>query len=121
MGQVWSKADFDGMDNMGFQGGRGSCLAVTAQYVGEDGQWFTSDDIYEADLNVEPGFISADMSTGDGAFDSNDRVRPFMSRHPGGANFGLVDGSVQFVRESVDRKVYIVRSQIASGTVVNED
>ena len=30
----------------------------------------------------------------------------FMSRHPGGANFGLCDGSVAFVSETIDLTVY---------------
>ena len=66
MGQVWSKADFDGMDEMGFDGGRGSCLAVTAQTIGFDKVWWTSDDVYDADLNVEPAFVSVDMETAEG-------------------------------------------------------
>jgi hypothetical protein len=37
MGQVWSKADFDGSGRGAFQGGRGSVLAVTAQNPGPDG------------------------------------------------------------------------------------
>ena len=33
-------------------------------------------------------------------------LRGFRSLHPGGAQFALADGSVQFVQESVDHKVY---------------
>jgi prepilin-type processing-associated H-X9-DG protein len=32
--------------------------------------------------------------------------RSFRSLHPGGAQFALADGSVQFVNESVDHKTY---------------
>lgn len=117
MGQVWSKADFDGMDEMGFHGGRGSCLAVTAQHIGFDDQWWTDDDIYDADLNAEPAFVSADFAIDDGERDSFDRVRPFMSAHPGGAVFSYADGSTHFVSDDIDRREYIVRSHIRIGEV----
>lgn len=120
LGQVWSKADFDGMDAMGFDGGRGSCLAVTAQSIGPDGEWWTSDDIYEADLNVQPAFISADLGTGDGQIEQFDRVRPFLSAHPGGAVFSHADGSVHFVDDNIQRRTYIIRSHIRSGEVLGE-
>ncbi len=105
---------------MGFDGGRGSCLAVTAQYVGDDRAWWTDDDIYEADLNAEPGFVSADFAVADGEVDAFDRVRPFMGAHPGGAVFSHVDGSTHFVAEDIERRTYIVRSHINSGEVLSE-
>lgn len=119
MGQVWSKADFDGMDNQGFDGGRGSCLAVTAQSLGADGQLWTADDVYEADLNAEPAFVSADLEADDGRESDFDRVRPFIGPHPGGAVFSNADGSVQFVDENIDRQAYILRSHIKSGQVLS--
>ena len=105
---------------MGFDGGRGSCLAVTAQYVGDDGLWWTDDDVYDADLNSEPAFVSADFATADGVVDEFDRVRPFMSSHPGGAVFSHADGSTHFVDEGVERRTYIIRSHMSSGEVWNE-
>jgi hypothetical protein len=108
------------MDEMGFQGGRGSCLAVTAQYVGADGKWWTDDDVYDADLNAEPAFVSADMAAGDGEESALDRVRPFMSAHPGGAVFSHVDGSTHFVNQDVERRAYVVRSHISSGEVLDQ-
>lgn len=33
-------------------------------------------------------------------------VRGFRSRHPGGANFAMVDASVQFVNEGIEHKLY---------------
>lgn len=116
LGQVWSKADFNGMDNQGFSGGRGSCLAVTAQGPGPDGQYFTNDDVYEADLNVEPAFISTDANRALGGASDRDRVRPFLSRHPSGACFVHADGSTHFVAETIDRREYILRSHMNSGT-----
>ena len=117
LGQVWSAADFDGWDESGFDGGRGSCLAVTAQYVGDDGIWDTADDINDADLNAVPAMISYDSSATAGQRGGADRVRAFLSVHPGGANFVYADGSVHFYSDSVDRQNYINRSRIQSREV----
>ncbi|MEL7498620.1 MAG: DUF1559 domain-containing protein [Planctomycetota bacterium] len=116
MGQVWTKADFDGLDTQGFEGGRGSCLAVTAQGPGADGQLFTADDVYEADLNRSPAFVSSDSHGGDGIASAMDRVRPFYSNHPSGAVFVHADGSTHFVAEDIERRAYILRSHMKSGT-----
>ena len=59
MGQVWSKADFDGFNETGHHGGHGSVLAVTAQNSGVDGRFSTSDDIL-ALLNENPASVSID-------------------------------------------------------------
>jgi hypothetical protein len=107
------------MDEMGYDGGRGSCLAVTAQSVGDDNQWWTSDDVYDADLNSEPAIVSADLGVADGVEDAFDRVRPFVGLHPGGAVFSHADGSVHFVDESIERRTYIIRSHIKSGEVLS--
>lgn len=41
----------------------------------------------------------------------------FMSRHPGGAEFGLADGSVRFVPDTVDLAVYRAYATIQGGEV----
>jgi len=106
---------------MGFDGGRGSCMAATAQSIGPDNQWWTEDDVYSADLNSEPAIISADIGTGAGEENRFDRVRPFFSVHPGGAVFAHADGSVHFVSETIDQRAYIVRSHISIGEVNSEE
>ena len=106
------------MDSLGFDGGRGSCLAVTAQSIGPDQRWWTEDDIYEADLNVEPAVVSVDFGIADGVEDPRDRVRPFFSVHQGGAVFSHADGSVHFVDDTIERRTYIIRSHIKSGEVL---
>ena len=114
MGQVWSKADFDGTKTAGFDGGRGSVLAVTAQNPGPDGRFDTTDDVL-APLNVLPVSVSVDAIPGPDCQHFNDRVRGFYSFHPGGANFLLGDGSVQFVEETILGSVYRALSTIAGG------
>ena len=120
MGQVWSKADFDGVSGEGNEGGRGSCLAVTAQNPGPDGEWDTDDDILEP-LNFEPLNISIDASTS--ATDTEnplDRVRGFYSYHPSGANFVRGDGSVAFITETIEPRTYRSLSTMSGGEIINQ-
>lgn len=44
----------------------------------------------------------------------------FASRHSGGGHFCFVDGSVRFISENVDRKVYREAATIQSGEIVAE-
>ena len=112
MGQVWSSADFDGVNPDGFQGGRGSVLAVTAQNRGSDEIWDTADDL-AVPLNMVPCPVSHDHQNGN----SLDRVRGFNSLHPGGGQFGFGDGSVRFVSETIDTRTYRESSTIAGSEV----
>lgn len=88
---------------------------MTAQFVGEDGVWFTDDDVNEADLNVQPAFVSVDLGLATGERNSADHVRPFVSMHPGGGVFSHADGSTHFVSDDIDRSAYISRSHIRLG------
>lgn len=120
MGQVWSKADFDGTQNAGFQGGRGSCLAVTSQSPGPDGQWDTADDVLEP-MNAKPLNVSMDASIGPNDLENGlDRVRGYYSYHPQGANFAFGDGSVSYLNETVDAQTYRQLSTMAGGEVNNQ-
>ena len=114
MGQVWSKADFDGIDAAGFEGGRGSVLAVTGQNPGPDDVLGTEDDIL-APLNAQLVAVSIDQTPGPDCRDPMDRVRNFYSFHPGGANFLMGDGSVRFVEQGMPGPLYQALSTIAGG------
>jgi prepilin-type processing-associated H-X9-DG protein len=48
------------------------------------------------------------------------RAHGFGSDHPGGANFGMCDGSVRFVRDGVNPVVYSALGTIDGGEVVGE-
>jgi prepilin-type processing-associated H-X9-DG protein len=120
MGQVWSKADFDGRPGFGNRGGRGSVLAVTTQNPGPDGVFGTADDVW-APLNpLRRGVqVSVDLSFDNACDDPNDRVREFASLHPGGATFLMADGSVRFIAEAIDFRTYQALSTIQGGEVVD--
>ena len=123
MGQVWSKANFDGRSGFGHLGGRGSVLAVTTQNAGPDGVLGTADDVL-APLNApfpQGVQVSMDISWDNARNNPDDRVRGFASLHNGGANFLMVDGSVRFVQESINFRVYQGLSTIQGGEVIPGD
>jgi prepilin-type N-terminal cleavage/methylation domain-containing protein/prepilin-type processing-associated H-X9-DG protein len=45
----------------------------------------------------------------------------FKSYHPGGANFGMADGSVRFVKQSIHPRTYTALSSRAGGEVISSD
>lgn len=106
MGQVWSKTTFDGTNEAGFLGGRGSVLAVTSQ---------TSDGLVTAKLNEQPVDVSIDWDPSVDC-DEDDRVRGFISLHRApGANFAFADGSIHFLSEYIDYQLYRKLSTINGG------
>ena len=116
MGQVWFKADCDGINEAGLEGGRGSAFAVTAQNSGTDGIWGTGDDLEEP-LNNSPAEVTVDWTPGDESEDLLDRVRGFYSYHQGGSIFVYADGSTHFVPEEITASVYRDFSTRAGGEV----
>ena len=116
MGQVWFKADCDGTNETGLEGGRGSAFAVTAQNSGADSVWGTGDDVEEP-LNSSPAEITIDWNPGDESEDPKDRVRGFLSYHPGGSVFVYADGSTHFVPTEITSSVYRDFSTRAGGEV----
>ena len=120
MGQVWSKADFDGDTTT--RGGRGSVLAVTTQNAGADGVLGDADDVL-APLNPFPRGVqvSEKFIPGNPCANTDDRIREFASIHPGGANFLMADGSVRFVPQTIDFRVYQALSTIRGREVISDD
>ena len=49
------------------------------------------------------------------------RQNPFASQHPGGANFGRADGSVEFVAETISGTLYRAMGTKAGGEVLVEN
>ena len=119
MGQVWSKADCDGTNETGNQGGRGSAFAVTAQNPGADGVWDTADDL-NAVLNSLPSEITIDWTPGPDPTDSLDRVRGFFSFHQQGSVFAFADGSTHFINDTIESRTYRELSTRAGGGVLGE-
>ena len=109
MGQVWSKANFDGTNELGHLGGHGSVLAVTAQ----NANLFTP-------LNKRPVDVSVDDSGQTGCRDALDRVRGFTSLHAGGAFFLMGDGSVRFVSNNINQANYRGMSTISGGEIFGD-
>jgi prepilin-type processing-associated H-X9-DG protein len=50
-----------------------------------------------------------------------DRICAFGSGHPGGANFGFADGSVRFVRDSIQPTILKDLSTRRGGEVISAD
>ncbi len=48
-------------------------------------------------------------------------MKPASSYHPGGANVAMTDGSVKFVKETVNRNVWMALSTRAGGEVISAD
>ncbi len=109
MGQVWSKANFDGTNKRKHLGGHGSVLAVTAQ----NANLFTP-------LNKRPVDVSVDDSGQTGCGDALDRVRGFTSLHVGGAYFLMGDGSVRFVSNNINHTSSRSMSTISGGEIIGD-
>ena len=43
------------------------------------------------------------------------------SWHPGGGNFCMADGSVKFLKETINTRVYEALSEMNEGTVISAD
>jgi prepilin-type N-terminal cleavage/methylation domain-containing protein/prepilin-type processing-associated H-X9-DG protein len=48
-------------------------------------------------------------------------AKGFVSLHPGGANFAMADGSVRFIKKSINMFVYVALGSRAGGEVISAD
>jgi prepilin-type N-terminal cleavage/methylation domain-containing protein/prepilin-type processing-associated H-X9-DG protein len=89
-----------------------STLAVTAQFG-------MPPDVQDEPLNRSPGTPSLYETDGSG-FNRSGRLRisGFRSVHGGGANFVMCDGSVRWVRDSIQPAAYRGLSTYAAGEVI---
>ena len=52
---------------------------------------------------------------------TNSRLSEARSPHPGGCHFLFGDGTVRFISENVDQKVYVAQFTIAGGEILSGD
>ena len=65
--------------------------------------------------------VSGPNSRSCGFFLSLRAVMPPSSKHPGGVNLLLADGSVRFIKDSIDRTVWRAMGTISGGEVISAD
>ena len=117
MDQAWAKADFDEAV-IPTRGGAGSVLAVTAQrpFPLQKDWWWTAP--VWAQMNAHPLTVSRDASPDSSCRNLNDRVNEFRSVHRDGVNFLFGDGTVRFVDDSVDRRIYSALGTISGNEMI---
>ncbi len=77
-----------------------------------DGDWCSCNTPLNNLMNLPPDLVNPDFWW---------EQRGFRSRHPGGANFALVDGSVRFVNEGIDNVLYRTNCTRNGTEVVSEE
>ncbi len=118
--QGWAVARIDGRTP---HWPRGSVLFAAYQHLGADNNLDSGPDKLAARMNTQPLVVSAvGQRPGDAPCGSrDDRLSPVRSAHEGGAQFLFGDGTVRFISENVDQRVYAAIFTIAGGEVVDED
>jgi prepilin-type N-terminal cleavage/methylation domain-containing protein/prepilin-type processing-associated H-X9-DG protein len=139
----------DGLSNTGFfservmADGNNAIVSPIADVFFSPGAPTTPDDAYQQcqavniwDLNNQfPLFMGAPWLCGQhifthvsgpnsrscGFFISLRAVMPPSSHHPGGVNLLLGDGSVKWIKDSIDRQVWRAMGTIAGGEVISAD
>lgn len=118
--QGWAMARIDGT-RPGWP--RGSIFISAYQHFGNDLKLDGTPDELPAAMNPRFVMISqigkrpGDLPCGS----RDDRFSPVRSQHEGGAQFLMGDGTVRFISENVDRKVYAALFTIHGGESIDED
>src|SRR5437764_5454313 len=98
------------------------CQASTTQQWGEKGSWW----IYGG-TSIYSHTIPPNLKACDHLDDSHQDVRgsvttvPASSYHPGGVNVVLADGSVRFIKSSVNYLTWYALATQAGGEVISSD
>lgn len=105
----------DGLSNTLMLGDKRMNLMYLGQIQGDDNEGYTvpfdQDSVRKTTVSPRPDF-SATSGTGDLLFGSS---------HSGGLNIALVDGSVRFIRYSIDPATFMALGTIANGDKVALD
>ena len=79
------------------------------QHLCISGRFFRTNDLAAVAEMVEDGVLPVDFVGG------------FSSWHPLGCNFLFCDGSVRFLKQSIDRHVYRFLGNRADGELISDD
>jgi len=127
--------DCNGLDNgdgMFFRSGYRKQITLTGVLDGLSNTLMIGEDI--STMNIHNAWAYSNTATGTCSIPLNNamisgqpgfnnagdwpNVYSFRSRHPGGANFALGDGSVRYVRDSISRVNYIAAATASGGEVI---
>jgi prepilin-type N-terminal cleavage/methylation domain-containing protein/prepilin-type processing-associated H-X9-DG protein len=104
-------------NDLGWASGTRATLRNTGTPINKTGVGATG--IFDQDDTLPEG-VGTDESAG-GAASPRLLVGGFGSNHPGGANFAFGDGSVRFLKNSIDPKVYGYLGNRSDGEMISGD
>lgn len=111
---LWTQGMLDSFGNSIWNGTSGLITTWQGSYAG---QYWMNPAAHKTWFNTlaPPNWKYPAGNIGGGGDADGPGVYPARSRHPGGANVGLVDGSVRFVSETVDLVSYQALGSRANG------
>ena len=102
------------------------CLAISTittpifsdPYAGSGARWADGNVVFTRYHHIFPPSKPSCLLGGTWDFDSQ-VVSTATSRHPGGVNLLIADGSTRFVKETVDARIWTAMGTIAGGEVID--